>query len=217
MLARLLPAPIRVAEQVGEPGGGMLLPAEAADLGPAGPRRRQEFTQSRTCARRALAGLRLPVVPLLRDPEGAPRWPDGVVGSLTHCPGYVGAAVGRRADVRSLGVDAEPHRPLPYGVLPRVAGVGERAHLAALPAGTAWETVLFSAKESVYKAWYPIMRGYLTFSAAVLTIDPAGGRFTARLTAPGPPVLHGRFLVTTRLILTAVTVPCVPAARTGQP
>src|SRR5262249_33599292 len=48
-----------------------------------------------------------------------------------------------------------------------------------------WDRLLFSAKESVYKAWFPLARRWLGFEEADVTLDPAG-RFTARLLVPGP-------------------------------
>ena len=78
--------------------------------------------------------------------------------------------------------------------------------------GTHWGRLLFSAKESVYKAWFPVTRRWLGFEQARLTIDPDAGTFHAALSADGtridegPPLnsLHGRFMVTRGLIVTAV-------------
>jgi 4'-phosphopantetheinyl transferase EntD len=50
---------------------------------------------------------------LLPGRSGAPRWPDGVVGSMTHCNGYRATVVAHSGRVRSLGIDAELHAPLP--------------------------------------------------------------------------------------------------------
>ena len=80
---------------------------------------------------------------------------------------------------------------------------------------THWGRLLFSAKESVYKAWYPLTGRWLGFEDARLTIDPAAGTFAAKLLVDGarkdgePPLteLHGRFLVARGLIATAVTMP----------
>ena len=50
-----------------------------------------------------------------------PLWPAGVVGSITHCDGYRAAAVARATDLATVGIDAEPHEPLPDGVLAAIA------------------------------------------------------------------------------------------------
>jgi 4'-phosphopantetheinyl transferase EntD len=49
-----------------------------------------------------------------------------MVGSITHCRGYRGAAVARAAEVPGIGVDAEPHLPLPERLLALVALASER-------------------------------------------------------------------------------------------
>ncbi|MFF4689931.1 hypothetical protein [Streptomyces sp. NPDC001307] len=57
-----------------------------------------------------------PLAPGASGPEWArraPRWPEGIVGSMTHCAGYHAAAVARGRSVAALGVDGEPHGPSP--------------------------------------------------------------------------------------------------------
>jgi len=180
--------------------------------------RRREFAAGRACARAALARLGQSAVPVLRGPGGAPRWPDGTAGSITHCAGYRAAAVTFTRDVASLGIDAEADEPLPdRGMLDRIASGEERTRLRELAAaapGTSWDRLLFSAKESVYKAWFPLTQRWLGFESADILIDPRAGTFTARLLVPGPFVngaplsrLNGRWLADRGLLITAITVP----------
>nr|WP_284287855.1 hypothetical protein [Angustibacter aerolatus] len=72
-------------------------------------------------ARQALRSLGVAPAPLPRGERGAPAWPLGVVGSITHCDGYRGAAVAAATECAAVGVDAEPAAPLPDGVLATVA------------------------------------------------------------------------------------------------
>jgi 4'-phosphopantetheinyl transferase EntD len=209
----LLPPPVAVIESFGELPGAALLPEEEPLVADAVQRRRAEFTTGRACARRALAMIGQPAVPLLSGPAREPLWPAGVVGSLTHCAGYCAAAVARRADLVTVGIDAEPAGPLPGGVLERVASAAERDALARLPAGACWDRLLFSAKESVYKAWYPLAGRWLGFSDAEVVIDPAG-TFAARLLVPGPELagrpltgFQGRWAVRAQLLATVVALP----------
>jgi 4'-phosphopantetheinyl transferase EntD len=71
-----------------------------------------------------------------------------------------------------------------------------------------WGRLLFSAKESIYKAWYPLTGRWLGFEEADLTIDPVAQTFTAHILANQPPLaeMHGRFRVSRGLVVTAVTV-----------
>ena len=210
MIAAILPAAVATAETRDDARPGRLFPEEEATVAGAVEKRRHEFAAGRGCAHRALERLGAPAGPIPAGDRGEPVWPTGVVGSITHCHGYRGCAVARAADLAAIGIDAEPHEPLPEGLAERVAGVEERSRLAELARAEpaiAWDRLLFSAKESVYKAWYPLTERWLGFDDAVLTIDPVGRTFSARLRVPGPvDAFEGRWLLAEGLILTAVTV-----------
>ncbi|WP_437437970.1 4'-phosphopantetheinyl transferase family protein [Streptomyces olivoreticuli] len=194
----------------------LLLPEEAAHVARAVPKRQGEFATVRACARKALGRLGLDPVPLLPNRRGAPGWPAGVVGSMTHCDGYRAAVVARSADAVSIGIDAEPNGPLPDGVLEAIALPGERSRLAGLTARrpeVSWDRMLFSAKESVFKTWYPLTGQELDFSEAELEFDPDARTFSARLLVPGPVVdgrrvdgFKGRWLADEGLVVTAIAL-----------
>lgn len=211
MLERLLPPEVRSAHTRTDPPAAVLFPAEAAQVVNAVAKRRQEFTTVRHCARLALAELGVPPAPIPRGVRGAPIWPDGIVGSMTHCAGYRAAAVGRASQVGGLGIDAELDGPLPDGVLDQISSAGERAHLAELTEarpGVPWERLLFSAKESVYKVWSPRTGAWLGFEEAEVSFDMVRETFTARLLVPAPfPTLTGRYLVEDGIVLTAIVLP----------
>ncbi|MFG2830749.1 4'-phosphopantetheinyl transferase [Streptomyces sp. NPDC048434] len=219
MIEAILPGSVCSAESVGElPAvrGLSDFPEEDALLGRTTGRRRAEFAAARGCGRRALAGLGLPPGAILRAPGGSPRWPAGVVGSITHCDGYRAAAVGLGTRVLSVGIDAEPHRPLTVGLLDVITVEWERERLAELhqsAPSVCWERLLFSAKESIYKAWYPLTGRWLDFGDALLAFHPSTDAFTARLRVPAPEAggaslarMTGRWRVANGLALTAVTV-----------
>lgn len=222
VIERVLPEGVAWAEAFDDPPGVTLFPEEQALLAKAVDKRRREFTTGRHCARRALATLGVPPGPIGRGPRGEPQWPAGVTGSITHCAGYRAAAVAPTRAVAVLGIDAEPHEPLPDGVLATVARGPELAHLRDLvrrhPA-VAWDRLLFCGKEAVYKAWFPLAGRWLGFEEAEVTIDPTGGTFSARFLVPGPTLdgtrlgaFEGRWHATPDLLTTAVTV-SVPASR----
>jgi 4'-phosphopantetheinyl transferase EntD len=210
MIGRLLPAGVVARASRVDPPDAVLFPAEAAVIARAVEKRRREFTTVRHCARAALAELGCPPAPILPGVRGAPVWPAGVVGAMTHCAGYRAAAVAPATVLAGLGIDAEEHEPLPPGVLGLVASEAERAQLAALAAaepGVCWDRLLFSAKEAVYKVWSPLTGEWLDFLEASLSFDPAGG-FVAELLKPGPfTALTGRWLVDDGVVLTAIALP----------
>jgi 4'-phosphopantetheinyl transferase EntD len=216
VLAELLPPAAAAVEAFGDLPGAVLFPEEEAVISRAVDKRRREFTTARACARAALARLGLPPVAILPGERGAPQWPPGIVGSMTHCASYRASAVARARDMLTLGLDAEPDESLPEGVLDAVALADERAGLRALAAAApqpCWDRLLFSAKESVYKAWFPLTRRWLGFEEAAITFSPAG-TFTARLLVPGPMLdgrqltgFTGRWLARDGLVLTVIAVP----------
>jgi 4'-phosphopantetheinyl transferase EntD len=171
----------------------------------------REFTTARWCARQALGKLGLRASAILRGPHREPLWPEGVVGSITHCLTFRAAAVAMGSDVLTLGIDAEPHEALPRGVFERISSEEERHRLEQAPAGIHWDRLIFSAKESVYKAWFPLTGAWLGFEDVLVTFAPEEGTFDARLRVL-PPMsdgrrvtrFGGRFLVQDRLVLTAV-------------
>ncbi|MCD9899822.1 4'-phosphopantetheinyl transferase superfamily protein [Streptomyces sp. MT29] len=220
MIESLLPAHVSCAATREESvPDGTLFPEEEALVARSVPKRRNDFATARACARRAMGRLGLEPVAVLHGKRGMPLWPEGIVGSLTHCDGYRAAALARDADVLSLGVDAEPHAPLPEGVGELVVRPSERERFAGPPGGEAgaagaihWDRLLFSAKESVFKTWYPLTLTELDFDEADLTFyrdddRAAFGTFTARLlrTDPAlPPVLDGKWRVEDGIVATAV-------------
>ncbi|GAA2487346.1 4'-phosphopantetheinyl transferase family protein [Streptomyces gobitricini] len=187
MIERILPPYVTAVEAFTDPPGARLFPEERAVVAGAAQGRRREFTTVRHCARLALGTLGRPPVPLLPDADGAPRWPEGVVGSMTHCRGgYRAAAVALRSAARAVGVDAEPHRPLRDGVLATVARPAERARQAGLrraDAAVCWDRLLFCAKEAVYKAWFPLTGVWLGFHDVEVDFEPRGDVFRARVVA----------------------------------
>ena len=226
MLDEIAPPAVIAVEAVDDPPDVHLYPQEEALLQKAVARRRLEFGTGRWCARRALAKLGLPAAPILPGPHGAPTWPDGIAGSITHCAGYRAAAVAHTTDIAAIGIDAEPHGPLPGGVRDRIACPEELPALAELMAtapGTSWDKLLFSAKESTYKAWFPLAGRWLGFTDASISINPADGTFTARLLVPGPVLagrqlteFHGRWLARNGLVVTAIAVPAAPPGATRE-
>jgi 4'-phosphopantetheinyl transferase EntD len=217
LISAVLPDTVASAELYSDPPELIPLPEEAALIAKSVAKRRNEFVTVRHCARLALRELGVPPVPILKGEKGEPCWPDGVVGSLTHCDGYRGAVVGRVGEARSVGIDAEPHGVLPRGVLDAVSLPAERVEIAGLPSGLHWDRILFCAKEATYKAWFPLTRRWLGFEDAhiVFDVDETGtaGGFVSRilvdgsaLSGPSLSELPGRWSVAGGLALTAIVL-----------
>jgi 4'-phosphopantetheinyl transferase EntD len=221
MIEQLLPAGVVVVEAFEDVPGEPAFPGEEDLVANAVESRRREFVTARRCAREAFGKLGQAPVPIRSGPKREPQWPAGLVGSITHTAGFRAAAVAPRSVIASVGIDTEQNGPLPDGVEEFVTVPGEPEMLTALARAspmTQWARLLFSAKESIYKAWYPLTGRWLGFEDARVTIDPSG-TFAAKLLIDGTRMdgelplteLHGRFLVARGLVATAVTVPAIQA------
>jgi 4'-phosphopantetheinyl transferase EntD len=213
VIERLVPDTVVVVSTREELIDVELFAEETRSVARAVEKRRREFVTGRACARMALMRLGIAPVAIPSGERGEPIWPSGVVGSITHCRGYSACAAAKAGDVLAIGVDAEVHAPLPEGVLEHVAFGRELTMIANGAAGVCLDTLLFSAKEAVYKAWFPLAERWLGFGDVELTIDLAGATFRARLLVPGPVVdgamlteISGRWRVEDGVVAAAAVV-----------
>ena len=161
----LFPAGV-VATEMRVPGDvALLLPEEAACLGRAVAKRRQEFAAGRQCARRALQEFGVVDFPLRVGADREPLWPRGFVGSITHTAGICAAVVASRERFRGLGVDAEIVGVVGAELWPSICVAAETDWLASLPQPERAPavTLIFAAKEAFYKAQFPLARERLHF------------------------------------------------------
>ena len=185
--------------------------SEAACVAGAVAGRRREFATVRCCARDALRRIGVIGVPILPDSDRVPRWPAGGIGSMTHCEGYRAAAVARSDALGGIGIDAEPHGPLPAEALELLLRDEERATLRPLADAEPtlhWDRIAFCAKEAVLKAWFPPTRRWLDFADVSTTVYP-GGTFGARVLVGDECELgafSGRWIVNRDLVVAATSI-----------
>jgi len=153
-------------------------PGEAPDALPgAVPARRAEFSRGRQLARRALAEFGLGSAAVPRGHDGAPIWPPGIIGSITHCPGFCAVVAARQQDFQGVGIDAEPLAALPSEVIQLIVTPDEIRRLADMPAppGGSWQLLAFSAKEAWFKCQWPLRRRFLEFHEVEVDFAPTHG------------------------------------------
>lgn len=144
------------------------------------PARREAFARGRAAGHAALRALDLDHGPILTGPTREPLWPDGATGAISHAAGFGVALAAPTAHTDGVGVDLEERRHVPElsRHVPRpeelewLEDLDTRRREAALFS-------LFSAKESVYKAFFPRIGTYFGFQQALLTPSPQG--FVGRL------------------------------------
>ena len=150
-----------------------LLSRERRGLARMGDVRRREYSSGRRVARHALGLLGIHGSAVTTRAR-MPVWPTGIVGSITHSRSLALAMVGRRRDLAGIGVDLELERRVTEQLARRVLLKGEREHLV----DEDWRTMLFAAKEAVYKAVNPLVGEYLEFGDVEISANE-GGRFRA--------------------------------------
>lgn len=156
-----------------------LLPEERSGLARMGDVRRREYSSGRRVARYALEQLDSHG-PAVTARGRVPVWPPGVVGSITHSRTLALAIVGRTDGMRGIGVDLERKRRVDARIAARVLVPRERENLAEPD----WPTMLFAAKEAVYKAVNPLVGEYLEFSDVEIAAS-TDGTYRAAMTRPG--------------------------------
>ena len=132
------------------------------------------FVSGRRCIR-ALQKLGLPEVELPIG-EFGPMWPKGLVGSISHSRELAAATILR--DAVGVGIDIECQRRLKVDAVRRVATKEEYSRYSVVP-DFDW-TLLFSAKESVFKAFSPLARRYIGFQEVELLLDVTTQSFSLR-------------------------------------
>jgi len=150
------------------------------------PRREAEFRAGRACAREALSRIGIDRWPLIPAATREPQWPADVVGSITHSGSYCAAAVAHASHCAGIGIDVEATGRVGDELAPAVCTSSELAALAKCRSGGRREllTLIFSAKESVFKAVFPRQRLFLEFNDVRIDFEPENGSFRAHGRAP---------------------------------
>ena len=131
-------------------------------------KRQAEFLAARLCAREALRRQTgHPSLPTQQDNSRAPSWPHNSCGSMTHSHGLCAAIVGDSTYWQGLGLDLE--KPISSERAQRVAKTiltaDEYSAYSSLDDATAaiYLTLVFSLKESLFKALNPLTGTYFGF------------------------------------------------------
>lgn len=189
------------------------------------PARRRSYRAGRACAHMALRALGVSSCVVDRGHHGEPVWPTGFCGSITHTKALAYAAVSTTAHTAGIGIDSEEvvSSEVRSAVENLCLTPAELRHLDGDVDANIVATILFSAKESLFKAIFPAVRRFVDFTEVEsISIDWAVGelRFGASRTGRIEASLVDatcRFSYDDGLVHTAVMLPGVAAARAVAP
>ena len=182
-------------------------------------KRQASFLAGRVCARKALTALtgsQSGLIPM--QPDRSPAWPAGIVGAITHTTGYAAALVGLECHYQGIGIDCEAIMSPGQLNLQRHICVAheleglQRTHRQVPPETLL--TLVFSAKESLFKCLYRQGEAFFGFSAArVVGLDQERQMFVIELLQDLTPALsigmqwRGSFQRQSRLLMTTILYP----------
>ena len=182
-------------------------------------KRQVEFLAGRVCAQQAVEALTgdKPVA-ILAQPDRAPAWPAGVVGSITHTASYAAALVAADTHYQGIGIDCEVIlSPENLTLQRQICVPHELEALQAVHSDWTPErllTLVFSAKESLFKCLYRQVQKIFGFTAARLTsLDRAHQTFVMQLEQDLTPHLRtpsqwsGHFQCHNNLLMTVILYP----------
>jgi 4'-phosphopantetheinyl transferase EntD len=150
-----------------------LLPDELGAFAKSVVKVRRASGAARIVARELLGQLGRARGAIPKGESGAPVWPEGLVGSLAHDAEIAVAAIAMRQDFLSLGVDVEPAEALDPDIFEMVATATERRRMQDDRLGG---RLLFSVKEAVYKAAYPLDNMFLDHHDVEVSLDSGVAR-----------------------------------------
>lgn len=146
------------------------------------PNRKKEFVLGRLAAYKAyleLTGKKL--LTLESADDRSPIWPDDVVGSITHNDDFVCVCVSLKSNLRSIGIDIEEQGRTKIELSTHIRSVKDLLKHESFT-DTELLTLIFSAKESLYKMLNPLVKKFFGFESAYISeINPIEQSFKIHL------------------------------------
>ena len=137
--------------------------------------RKEHYRSGRICAGEVLSKLGARGQPVLRDPQTRePLWPEGISGAITHSGNWAAAAAGKTSEVLGIGIDLEDlERQVNSRISRHICHPEEQKWLQECGEDFLEQNlkIIFSAKESIFKAFFPYTRTYLHFHDARILME----------------------------------------------
>jgi len=185
-----------------------LHPDEYRIISSASDKRKFEFSTGRWCSKQALASQGMYDTMILTGENREPIWPEGFIGSISHCRDQCGAIAAKNSNIKSLGFDIENIKTLRNDI-GRIVCTNEEKNWISNQKQYPYNVLvilIFSLKESVYKCVYQHQQTKLGFKD--IRITPNLETNTAEIIIDKPQVdldIKLRFVITRNHIHSAAT------------
>ncbi len=181
-------------------------------------KRKAEYIAGRYCAIQSLKTLGTPAPQDISTNENrSPNWPEGYIGSITHSKGFASAAISEKKYIRAIGIDSELliKERTASNVHSHVLTENEKHDDNLWITGNFREylTLVFSAKESIYKCLNPLVNQFFDFRDACISFDEnkpnefsytllktLSPEFSERFQGKGQYLIDGEFIHTGTII-----------------
>lgn len=203
--------------------------AEEALVSRAVEKRKREFRAGRNCAHALFSEAGIHCDALLKGKQREPAWPEGWVGSISHTNGLCAVAIAPKTLFLSIGLDVEQATPLGTDIQDLICSAGEQDQITRLllTAGQIFASiplskVIFSAKESIHKTYFPLNYHTLDFLDARVDLDKDDLSFSATIIKPEPSQIHplhtlnGRFCMKDGYVATFIALETTHTGPEGQ-
>ncbi|KGJ97520.1 4'-phosphopantetheinyl transferase family protein [Colwellia psychrerythraea] len=178
-------------------------------------KRKSEFVAGRYLARKALITLGSSKATVGVGANREPIWPDYFLGSLSHTSDFAICAVANKKDVDRIGIDAENilNQKVAKDIVKNILIESEYKLVGTYNnPDPVMLTLIFSAKESLFKALYPEVKHYFDFDTAKMKeINFTTRQFTLELVqmlGPNLPIgtrFYGTFEFSAERVFTVIT------------
>lgn len=146
-------------------------------------KRKLHFFLGRLAAKEALAQIGIQGFAVLRGENNEPLWPKDICGSITHT-GNIGIACAAPKSIASgIGIDVEKiTEKLTWDIVDRICLAQEKEWVTDVPELQYQRLLMvFSAKESIFKAFFPQNPVFFGFHEALLVWNEEMQSFSGKL------------------------------------
>jgi 4'-phosphopantetheinyl transferase EntD len=209
-ITTLFPSTVIIVEA--QDWDGRIYPEEYKFIKAARIKRQRDFIAGRIATRNALRRLNIYNFPILVGKHRNPLFPKNIIGSISHTKDYCAVVISNNKNILSLGFDAETRdSKINDNMMDLICTKNEKIWLKQSNNYKLYVKIIFSAKESIYKCYFPIIKEFLDFQDVEISINLVKNNFTFKILKTNlsffsPHNTVNNFVISDKYIFTGVTI-----------